>query len=563
MQRITRAVILALPITLISCASTTAPPPVAYQLPAAEVPPRLYDGFGNYHRATSTTSPDAQRWFDQGMLLLYGFNHDEAIRSFHQAATIDPDFAFAWWGIAYAHGLHINNPQMTELQSTRAYAATQQALARIDNASPIEQALIRAVSERYTWPIPDDRTHLDQAYADAMQRVWKRFPSDPDIGALYAESLMNLQPWDLWTHEGQPKGRTLEIVDILETVIAMRPDHPGANHFYIPAVEASNEPHRAVASADRLNTLVPGSGHLVHMPAHIYARVGRWDDASDANVRAIAADRAYFAKAPQPEFYSLYYVHNIHFLAWSAMMEGRYETAIDAARELERDIPDAFLQNFPYIADGFTPVTLHVMIRFGKWNDILAEPAKPDFRHTFNTSRHYARGIAFAALGSISEARAEQQLFESSAARIPSDWVVGNSPAADVMNVARHMLEGEIAYREGRIDHAFANLRTAIKLEDALAYDEPPDWMQPVRHALGALLMAEGRPAEAEQVYRDDLAKYPENGWALLGLREALLAQNRDCCAEDIPPRLERAFARADVAPVASCYCHPAARGAN
>lgn len=533
---------------------------IEYEPRQTDVPPRFYPGFGNYTREASTDSVDAQRWFDQGMQLLYGFNHDEAIRSFHQAALIDPDFAFAWWGIAYAHGLHINNPEMTEEQSKLAYAGTNEALSRIESASPIERSLILAVSQRYAWPIPEDRGYLDEAYADAMQAVWEEYPNDPDVGALYAESLMNLQPWDLWTHEGEPKGRTLEIVDVLESVLVLDPNHPGANHFYIHTVEASNEPERGIASADRLNTLVPGSGHLVHMPAHIYARVGRWADASDANVRAIESDRRYFAVAPPPEFYSLYYVHNIHFLAWSAMMEGRYETAMSSARELERDIPEVFLENFTWIADGFTPVTLHVMIRFGKWDEILREPEKAEYRRMFNASRHYARGIALAALGRISEARHEQRLFEESAAKIPEDWVVGNNSASDVMNVARHMLEGEIAYREGRTEHAFSQLRTAVALEDVLSYDEPPGWMQPVRHALGALLMAEDRPTEAEIVYREDLAKYPKNGWSLLGLHDSLVAQGKVDAAMDMATDMHAAFARADVQPVASCYCHPDAR---
>lgn len=525
--------------------------------------PRLYDGFGNYHRAVTTSSPEAQEWFDQGMQLLYGFNHDEAIRSFKHAATIDPDCAMAWWGVAYASGLHINNPVMSEVQSRRAYEAAEQAMRRIDSASPVEQAMIRAVAKRYAMPIPEDRSRLDRAYADAMEQAWRQFPGDPDVGALFAESLMNLQPWDLWTKDAEPKGRTLEIVDILEHVIAMVPNHPGANHFYIHTMEASNEPERAVPSAERLTTLVPGSGHLVHMPAHIWARVGRWADASDANAAAIQADRAYFALAPEPEFYSLYYVHNIHFLAWAAMMEGRFETALNAARELERDIPESFLREWTFIADGFMPVTYHVLIRFGKWEAILAEPEPDDYRHISRALWRYARGVALANLGRTSEARLELDAFEREAARIPDDWVVGNNEAAAVIAVARKMLGGELAFHEGRTGEAFALLRQGVALEDKMAYDEPPGWMQPVRHALGALLMAEGRHAEAEQVYREDLQQYAGNGWALLGLRDALVAQGKHVEAEAIAPQLAKAWARADVQPVASCYCHPEARAAK
>jgi tetratricopeptide (TPR) repeat protein len=518
---------------------------------------RLYEGFGNYHRPISTSSPEAQRWFDQGLQLLYGFNHDEAIRSFRQAAAHDADCAMAWWGVSYASGLHINNPVMTEQQTRQGYEASLEAIRRLHHASPVEQALIRAVARRYTWTPPADRRPLDESYADAMEAAWRAFPDDPDVGALFAESLMNLQPWDLWTHEGQPKGRTLEIVATLERVLQLDVNHPGANHFYIHAVEASLEPDRAVPAADRLAELVPGSGHLVHMPAHIYARVGRYAEASDCNERAIAVDRAYFKLAPPPDFYSMYFVHNIHFLAWSAMMEGRYATAMKAARDLKRDVPESFLREWTYLADGFTPVTYHVMIRFGRWNDILREPPPDEYRLVSMAIHHYARGVALSALGRMSEARQEYDLFEAAAARIPENWQVGQNKAAPVMAVARQMLRGELAYREGRFDEAFAALREGVALEEALVYDEPPGWMQPVRHALGALLMGAGRHAEAEQVYREDLEKNHGNGWAMLGLENALRAQGQDEAAETMHMNRSLAWSRADVNPTSSCYCEP------
>jgi tetratricopeptide (TPR) repeat protein len=530
--------------------------------PATEAGARLYPGFGTYQRRVTTASPQAQRWFDQGMQLLYGFNHDEAIRSFREASHLDPNCAMAWWGIAYASGLHINNPEMSEQQSEQAWDAALAALSRIDHASPVEQALIRAVAVRYAWPAPEDRRPLDEAYADAMQEVWRHFPDDPDVGALFAESLMNLQPWDLWTPlpEAEPKGRTLEIVAVLERVLEIRPDHPGANHFFIHAMEASQEPARALRSADLLTTLVPGSGHLVHMPAHIYARLGRWADASDSNVRAVAADRAYFKLAPPPEFYGLYFVHNLHFLAWSAMMEARYETALRAARDVEADIPAAFLREWPQFADGFMSVTYKVMIRFGRWHDILAEPEPPEFRRISRAMRHYARGVALSALGRTTEAQVELEAFEAAAMLIPDDWTVGNNSASDVVAIARHMLIGELAYREGRHADAFAALEKGVAMEDALAYDEPPGWMQPVRHALGALLMATGRYVEAEQVYRDDLARNRNNGWAMLGLEQSLLAQNRHEAAREFAGARTSAWARADVRPLSSCYCEPGGR---
>ena len=335
------------------------------------------------------------------------------------------------------------------------------------------------------------------------------------------------------------------------------PDHPGANHFYIHTVEASTSPERGLPSADRLTDLVPGAGHLVHMPGHIYARVGRYGDAVDVNVRAVAADRAYFSKAPAPDFYGLYFVHNIHFLAWAAMMDGRYRVAIGAARDLERDIPPNFMREFPQFADGFMPVTFHVLIRFGKWEEVLAEPEASEFRRISRTMRHYARGVAHSALGDVDAARADLAAFETEAALIPDGWTIGTNQAPAVLEVARRMLKGELAYREGHLDQAFALLREGAALEDELTYDEPPGWMQPVRHALGALLMGVDRAAEAERVYRDDLARNAGNGWGMLGLAKALHAQGRTADATEVEARLAETWARADVTPTSSCYCQP------
>jgi tetratricopeptide (TPR) repeat protein len=335
----------------------------------------------------------------------------------------------------------------------------------------------------------------------------------------------------------------------------MRPDHPGANHFYVHAVEASNDPGKALPSADRLTSLVPGSGHLVHMPAHIYARVGRFDKASDSNAQAIKVDRAYFKLAPQPDFYSMYFVHNLHFLAWSAMMEGRYATSMRAARDLQTEVPEGFLREWTFLADGFMPVTYHVMIRFGKWDDILNEPKPPEYRLISVAMWHYARGVALSATGRTSEARLEMEAFEAAARAIPEDWQVGQNKATPVMAVAQKMLDGELAYREGRLDEAFASLREGVVLEEALVYDEPPGWMQPVRHALGALLLESEQAAEAEAVYRADLVRHPNNGWSLLGLSLALEAQGESDEAQDVADALALAWARADVRPTASCYC--------
>lgn len=520
----------------------------------------LYEGFTGYKRKVTTNSDEAQRWFDQGIQLLYGYNHDEAIRSFEKAAEIDPTCAMGWWGSAYARGLHINNPEMGEEQSKLAYEAAQKALAALDDESPVEKALVNAVSKRYGIPVPEDRSPLDQAYADAMEQVWHQFPDDPDVGALFAESLMNLQPWDLWTHAGEPKGRTMEIVAVLERTLAKAPMHPGANHFYIHAIEASPWPERGTAAADRLRDLVPGSGHLVHMPSHIYIRTGRYADAADANSRAIKADEKYFAVAPEPNFYSLYFLHNVHFLAYAAMMEGRYQTAMDAARKIETDIPQAFLKNYVTIADGFMTTPLHVMIRFGRWEDILNEPEPDDWRLFSRAERHFARSVAYSALGKTDKAQHEIELVDEVEAKMTEEWKVGNNPAKDVLAIARKMAQGELAFRQEQPDKAFKLLREAVTMEEKLRYDEPPGWMHPVRHALGALLLADGRAAQAERVYRADLARHPNNAWSLLGLQQSLEKQGKTKQADAIAQKVKDAWARSDVSPVASCYCHPEAR---
>ena len=523
----------------------------------AEPAPRFLDGFANFEREISTDSESAQRWFNQGIQLLYGFNHDEAIRSFEQAAEADPDCAMAYWGIAYALGPHINNMMMPEEKSQAAYDAAQKAMARVDNAAPAEQALIRALDARYASPPPEDRSPLEEAFADAMEEVWREFPNDPDVGAFYAESLMNLQPWDLWTLDGEPKGRVEEIVATLERVMELDEEHPGANHLYIHAVEAAPEPERAIPAAERLPDIVPGAGHLVHMPSHIFARVGRWADASEANENAIRVDRAYFEVAPEPEFYNIYYLHNMHFLAWSAMMEGRYDTALEAARDVEREMPEPFLREMTFVTDGFMPVVYHVLIRFGEWEKILDEPEPDDYRHVSRSLWRYARSIALSNLGRIDEAETELERFEEEVRQVPDDWEISFNPAHDVMDVARLMARGELAFHDGRPEDAFEALREAVELEDNLAYAEPPAWMQPVRHALGALLMAEGRYDEAGDVYRADLERHSHNGWALLGMEQALRAQGEREEADAVASEVEQAFAQADVTPVASCYCHP------
>ncbi len=327
---------------------------------------------------------------------------------------------------------------------------------------------------------------LDQRYADAMEAAWHQHSHDADVGTLFAESLMNLQPWDLWTGDAQPKGRTFEILAVLETVLAQNPQHPGANHLYIHAIEASPWPEKGLPAAERLQTLVPGSGHLVHMPSHIYIRTGRYPEAAEANRRAIAADETYFKLAPPPEFYNIYFLHDLHFLAYVSMMQGNYQEALAAVRKIEADIPPEFLKNFAAVADGFTPTTLHVMLRFGKWEDILAETEPQEWRLLSRAERHFARSVALSNLGRTDEARKEIEQLDAVATQFTDDWKMGNNLASDVVSIARTMALGELVYHEGHHEQAFELLRQAVLQEEQLAYDEPPGWMQPVRHALGA-----------------------------------------------------------------------------
>jgi tetratricopeptide (TPR) repeat protein len=517
----------------------------------------IYEGFGNYERKISTESAAAQEWFDQGMQLMYGFNHDEAIRSFEKASEEDPSSPMPWWGIAYCNGMNINDPEMTEERSRRAWEASQEAIARLDGALPVEAALVKAVAERYAWPAPEDRSELEQNYADAMEAVYQEFPDDPDVAALFAEALMDLQPWDYWTDAGEPKGRTEEFVGIIERALETDPLHPGANHFFIHAIEASSEPDRAIEAADRLTEIVPGSGHLVHMPSHIYIRVGRYADAAQSNIQAIEVDRAYLAKAPTPGMYAAYYGHNMHFLSFAAMMSGNYEQAIQAARDLEAEMPESAVRDFAGLIEGIMPATFHVLIRFGKWEQILEEPEYPEWRLVSRAVRLYARSIANSALGRTEEARVELEAFEEAMAEVPAEWWIFNNRVSDVLPIARAMINGELLFREGKREQAYAILREGVAAEDALVYDEPPGWMLPVRHALGALLMADGRYAEAESVYREDLRRNRDNGWSLTGLQLALEKQERGTEAKELTMRLARAFNDADTRPSSSCYCEP------
>ncbi|GJM18059.1 MAG: hypothetical protein DHS20C14_02720 [Phycisphaeraceae bacterium] len=518
---------------------------------------RLVDGLSTYDWTITTDSAEAQAWFNQGVALLYGFNHGEAIRSFQEAAARDPDAAMAWWGIAYANGMHINIPEMTEPQWRGSYAAAHRAIAELDNETDLERALVKAIVARTAWPVPSEQRPYDEAFFEAMEPVYRAHGDNPDVAAIFTESMLNLQPWDYWTPELEPKGRTVRFIEVIERGLEVDPTHPQLMHLYIHAVEAGPNPADGVPAAEVLANRVPGAGHLVHMPSHIYARVGRYHDAVAINQRAIEADRAFFDIGTEPGAYYIYHAHNEHFLTFAAMMEGQYDTAMESARRLERSIPEPMLDQFAFLIEGIMPSSRHVQIRFGKWEDILREPAPPAKRPVLTAVHHYSRGIAFSALGRTAEARAEIELFESAVEHVPEDWWVFSNKIHDVLPIARRMLEGELAYREGRLGDAWAALGEAIEYEDRLVYDEPPAWMIPVRHSMGALLLEAGEPERAEALYREDQVDHPGNGWSLLGLQQALAAQGRDAEAGRIAPMLDTAWARVETRPTSSCLCAP------
>ena len=529
-------------------------------LNAAKEP--LYDGLGSYSRKITTNSAEAQRYFDQGLGFLHGFNHRAAIRAFQQVAEIDPKCAMAHWGVALACGPHINSiavpPPAAEL------ACKEIALAQKNegNASPVERALIDALAKRYANPQPEDRSGLDRAYADSMREVRKEYPKDPDVGALFAEAMMDLRPWDQWTADGKAQPGTEEIIATLDAVLKLNPNHPLANHLYIHAVEASPNPERAMAAADRLRNLQPGLAHNVHMPSHIDIRTGQWLKAVDTNAKAVEADQRYRKIFGPPKgFLNVYIAHNRHMLAYAAMMTGQRDLAMKHIRAMVAEMPADFLNANALQAEGNVAMPLEVMMRFGLWDEILAEPEKYSDKMWFTRAFHHAaRAIAYAAKGDTLNARKAQSVFVERAKLVPKEDFVSNNSCEALLAVAIPMVEGEILIAEGKIDSGIEQLRAAIQKEDALKYDEPPGWLIPVRHSLGAVLMKQQRFAEAEQVYRNDLARLPENGWSLLGLAESLRKQKKN--ADEVAQtqaKFRTVWAKADLTITTSCLCQPQA----
>ncbi len=518
----------------------------------AQKPP--LNNLGDHAFKITTKSPEAQRAFNRGLTWAYSFGHFAAEQEFRAALAADPDCAMAWWGIALVNGPHINYPLVPPDKAAKAWEAIAAAQRLAAPCSPLEKSLINALAKRYANPQPEDRSQLDQAYADAMRALWRANPASADIATLFAEAAMDLHPWNYWD-QGAAQPWTGEIVETLETALRLAPRHPGANHYYIHIVEASATPGRALAAADRLRRLVPDSSHMVHMPAHIYVRVGQWENAATANRHAMRADARYRAAFPRPGFYAMYMAHNAHFLAWVSMMQGRSAEAIALADKVVSGMPEDFIRDYAAIADGFMIFRAEVFMRFGHWEEILKEPEPAKEFLLAKALWHFTRGVACTALGRMDDAGKERALLQEATAVVPADRTMGNNSAADLLAIAALTLDGEMLAKQEKLDEAIAKLREAVRLEDKLVYDEPPDWIQPVRHTLGAVLLRSNRAAEAETVYREDLQAYAENGWSLMGLRDALKAQGKQAEATEVGKRFRRQWAKADITPPSTCYC--------
>jgi hypothetical protein len=510
--------------------------------------PRLLDDLGDLHHPITTGSELAQRYFDQGLVLTFGFNHEAAIDSFREAARLDPQCAMCFWGVALAYGPNINAPMGPEA-AAEAWAALREARRLAPGASDAERAYIEALAARYSADPAADRAELDRAYADAMRGLYHAYPDDLDAATLFAEAGMDLMPWDYYTREGEPRELTPEILQTLESVLERNPEHPGANHYLIHALEEF-DPARAEAAADRLVTIAPDAGHLVHMPSHIYWRVGRYDDAIAVNEAAAAADVSYFAWCRSPRAYAAgYYNHNLHFIWAAAATQGRSDLALTAARRLEANIPEEEIPTFPWLEDYMVLPTL-TFARFGHWDSILALPApSADLAYATGVWR-YARGLALVRLGRLSEADVELAELEKIAGEPSLAEVIfdpAGGTAAQRLRVGLLHLQGERKAADGDLEAAILALEESVAAQDAMNYIEPPAWYFPVRQALGPVLLEAGRFADAEVVYRTDLEQYPNNGWSLFGLAQSLEGQDKQADAAWARQGFENAWARADV----------------
>lgn len=563
---------------------TTRPPPA----PTSSDDGSYYD-LGTYHRDVTTSNKEAQTWFDRGLIWSYAFNHEESAACFQQAIDLDPEFPMAYWGLAYSLGPNYNKPweffEGREMDTTveRSYRAVKHALEISDKATPVEVALIKALKRRYPQehqipPDSKDPAHSaiwNKAYAEAMRGVYEAHPHDLDVAALFVDSLMNLTPWKLWdirTGEPAPGAYTLEAKQALDKAFAQPggDSHPGLLHLWIHLMEMSSNPEAALPRANKLRLLVPDGGHLNHMPSHLDVLCGHYKDAVDANSAAIRADEKFLSRAGAMNFYTLYRSHDYHFRIYAAMFSAQSKVALETVTKLEASLPEELLRiELPPMAnwlEAFVAVRVHVYVRFGRWEDILALPLPKDQKlYSFTTAVYlYGRGIALAALGRVEEAEQERSRFEAQRATVPKSRTLFNNTCVDILGIASAMLAGEVEYRRGNVETAFSHLREAISRDDGLEYDEPWGWMQPTRHALSALLLEQGRAAEAAAIYRADLGvddtlprtfQHRNNVWSLHGYHESLLKLGREDEAHEIEPRLKAALEVADVPIRSSCFC--------
>lgn len=542
-----------------------------------------YYDLGTYTRSITTNSPDAQLWFDRGLNWVYAYNHGEAVSCFQKALEFDPDCAMAHWGIAYAAGpnynlpWHLYDPEGKAQALATAYDATQSALARVDNVTPVEAALINPLTARYPQREPiEDQSGWDKNFTTAMRPGFAANRDDLEVRTIFCEAIMNETPWKMWdlkTGEVAEGAGTAEAIDVLETAFRDYPaswDHPGLLHLYVHLMEMSPFPQRALRAGDRLRELVPDAGHLIHMPTHIDVLCGHYHDVVVYNQQAIVADRKYLDREGALNVYSMYRTHNHHFAIYGAMFLGQYTPAMEAAQELIDTTPEELLRvPSPPMADfieGYIPMKQHVLVRFGKWQEIIDQEL-PDDRELYCSTTAmmlYAKAVAHSALGNVSEAEQAREEFLAAKNKVPESRRVHNNTVEDLLAIAQEMLNGELEYRRGNYDVAFAHLRKSVELDDALPYDEPWGWMQPTRHALGALLLEQDRVEEAEAVYRSDLGldgklsracQHLENVWSLHGLYECLTRRGENVEAPIIKQRLDLALARAEVPVRASCFC--------
>ncbi|HET9465166.1 MAG TPA: alpha/beta fold hydrolase [Gemmatimonadales bacterium] len=543
-----------LAISMASCAAAASAAGQEHQHPPsqpttidAQAATPLYENLGTLHHTITTRSALAQKYFDQGLRLTYGFNHAEAIKSFQEGIRHDSTCAMCYWGVAYALGPNINLPMDTSAVRP-AYDAARKALEYSSSVSPRERAYIEALSKRYAPEPSANRAPLDSAWAKAIGAVSRRFPRDDDAAALYGEALMDLRPWNYWTNGGRPKApSTLEALRVLEPVVKRNPGHPGACHFYIHAIEASNDAGKALACAERLGRDMPGAGHLVHMPTHIYIRLGRWDVAADRNAHAVHADEQYISERQPSGVYPMaYYPHNYHMMWYALNMMGRSAEALKAAQGVVKNVPADVVRQVPPL-EYFSPTVLYTLARFSRWDDVLREPAPPkDLRYTTGVW-HYVRGLAYTGQDKLDSAAVERDKLVAISAATPEGAAANLNSVRSLLAIAENHLRGEMAAEAGRYDESVKHLQKAIAGEDELTYDEPPPWYLPIRQRLGAVLLEAGRPDEAEKAFRADLARRPENGWSLHGLAQSLRAQKRGKEAQGIEARFQRAWSKADV----------------